>query len=387
MTRETPPLHYGFATREDGAACNAINNDVYKRNRTLAQWEWEFTPPHLPFEEIPYAVARDGGDIVGTQGYIMVPMISQQGTFWTAKGEDAVVLFRYWARNVLPDLWATLAAFCERNKVTMAWGFNSRRGSFSRVGLQYFEEPLGGGLFRPLNHRAMDTVLKDTTKMKKLFERPGGGLVKTMASIGTAAASDTRMLISRAASLSGNPVRNLVIDELRAPPGEEFEALAQRFIRQYGGITVHRSPQYLQWRLLGNPFLRSTIITARRHGELCGYVAFAVAPEGQAHIADQFICAPGGDAGQNRAIAEELLFAVVRCARGAGASVIRAQCFNGHPADRIFLEAMQRVGFFKRTGSVGACYRLFPDAAAPPVPVTTFDDWYVTGVYHEGREG
>jgi hypothetical protein len=386
MTREAPPLHYGFATREDGAACNAINNDVYKRNRTLAQWEWEFTPPHLPFDEIPYALARDGEAIVGTQGYIMVPMISEKGIFWTAKGEDAVVLFRYWSRNVLPSLWETLIGFCERNHITIVWGFNARKGSFSRVGLQYFEEPLASDLIRPLGTGAMDAVLKDTNKMRKAFERRGGGAAKTAISIGASLLGDGRMLFSRVPVLLGGD-RGVSIERLSGPPREEFDFLSKRFIAIYGGMTIHRSAAYLKWRLHDNPFVTSTILTARRHGELCGYAAFAIAHDGQAYISDQMVCAPGASPDQNRAIAEALLVQIVSSARAAGATVIRLHAFNGHPADRLFHAAARRVGFLARGREVGACYRPVPGAGPLPDATPDYDKWYVTGANHEGRHG
>jgi hypothetical protein len=390
MPRRTPPvdLRYELASHEDAPVCNALNNDCYQRSRSLEQWKWEFHPPHLPFDQIPYAVARDGADIVGTQGYIIVPMLSESGPFLTAKGEDAVVLFKYWGNNVLPGLWATLLAFCESHGIPMVWGFNGRKASFSRVGLQYFDEPSCREMFRPLNQHAMDTVLRDTSKMKKIFDRPGGRFVKSVVSLGAFLFGDTRMLASCFARfVTGRPRKNIAVAELKGMPGDEFEVLSRRFIKHYGGITVHRSPAFLKWRLLDNPFLASTIVTASVHGDLCGYGAFSVAPDGQAYITDHFICVPEGTAEQNCVVAELLMEAIIQRAKARKASVLRVTTFNSHPADAIFRQAAQRVGFLSHPMVAGACYRPVPGADALPKAATNYDEWFVTGINYEGRHG
>ncbi len=390
MTRGTPPndLRYELASRDDTDRCNTLNNEGLKRTRSLAQWEWEFVPPHLPFDQIPYAVARDGSEIVGTQGYIIVPMLSETGPFWTAKGEDAFVQFKYWNRNALSGLWTVLIAFCERNNIPLVWGFNSRRASFSKVGLRYFDEPVCADYYRSLDRRAMDTVLQSTSKMKKRFDRLGGDFAKAAVSVGTSVLGDTRMLASRSARfVAGRAPKNVVIENLSGPPGEEFETLSHRFIRHYGGMTLHRSPVFLKWRLLDNPFLASTIITARVHGELYGYIAFALAADSQAYISDEFICVPDGGAEQNCAIAELLIAAVISRVRARKASVLHMQSFNAHPADVVFRQAARRMGFLSRARSVGACYRLVPGAGEPPKSATNYDEWYVTSTYNEGRQG
>lgn len=381
-------LRYGLASREDGAVCNDLNNGFFKRNRSLAQWEWEFAPPHLPFDEIAYAVSRDGDKIVGTQGLIIVPMLSERGAFWTAKGEDTIVHPRYWGRDALIEMYKVLFEFCERNDIRLLWGFNSKKGSFSRAGFEYFDDSGVSNLFRAFGRHALDAVLKDTVNMKKRFERPGGELAKAAISAVATTWADARTLLSRTTrTLAGRAPRNLIVEELQGPPGQEFDVLSHRFVQRHGGITLHRTAAFVAWRLLNNPFRTSTILTARKGGGLCGYVAVALAEDGEAHISDQFVCATeGGDSGDD-VVLETLIDATASLARARGARFLHANAFNAHKADASFRRAMRRLGFMARMSSIDACYRILPGSGMLPEGVSSYRNWYITSMNTEGRSG
>ena len=380
-------LRYELASRSDADACNAINNRFFKRSRSLDQWRWEFAPPHLPFEQLPYAVARDGAEVVGTQGMIIVPMISQKGTFWTAKGEDTIVHPRYWDRNALVEMYSVLFAFCERNGVSLCWGFNSRKGAFSRCGFQYFDAPGCLNYYRPLNQQAVGTILEQTQRAKKNFERPGGEFAKLAMSVAGVAYSEANWLARRIdRSISGGQ-GGLEFSPLAGLPGDEFEALSRRFVGRHGGITLHRSPQFLKWRLLDNPFRSSTIFTARHRGELVGYIAVATAPGGQALISDYLVCPPDTHDHGEVSIIEQLIEMAVGFARRQGSSVVHANSFNAHPADRAFQRALQGQGFISRATTVETCYRIVPGADRLPDAIADYAAWFLTSANTEGREG
>ena len=68
--------------------------------------------------------------------------------------------------------------------------------------------------------------------------------------------------------------------------GEEFTQLARSIGSLYGSC-VERSAAYLNWRFRKHPFVHHELLTARRHGELVGYVVFAHM-ENDARVADLF---------------------------------------------------------------------------------------------------
>jgi predicted N-acetyltransferase YhbS len=148
---------------------------------------------------------------------------------------------------------------------------------------------------------------------------------------------------------------------LQGPCGAEFSRLDQE-IRAQAGVRTSRSAEYLNWRYFGNAAARHEILTARRAGQLVGYV---VSTEGtdDARIVD--LCSieePG--------VIVRLLFGTVERLRARGAATVSLNAGNAHPWNNLF----KRAGFQRREGSPIVV------AVAPGSPVSKAEfehNWFV----------
>lgn len=129
--------------------------------------------------------------------------------------------------------------------------------------------------------------------------------------------------------------------------GEEFTALDTR-LRPQSGIKTVRTAQYLNWRYLTNSDSRHDILTARRDGQLIGYVVCTKNPE-DAAVVD--LCSAANEPG----VIARLLGAAVEKYRVSGAATVSLNAGDAHPWQGIF----ERAGFRRREISpLVACGRL-----------------------------
>jgi GNAT superfamily N-acetyltransferase len=115
-------------------------------------------------------------------------------------------------------------------------------------------------------------------------DRKIGRLVKSAALTKILAAPVNQLLEWRDARSEWNGKYTIV--QHQGDCTEEFTRLANGVSSRYG-ICVARTAEYLNWRYLSHPSVRHELLTARRDGELKGYIVFTHT-ENDARIVDLF---------------------------------------------------------------------------------------------------
>ncbi len=122
------------------------------------------------------------------------------------------------------------------------------------------------------------------------------------------------------------------------PCSHEFTQLREK-MRTTHGAEIQRSAEYLNWRYLQHPFFRHQILTARKAGELQGYLVFTCV-DGNAQIVEW--CA-----GDDGALLSALVRNLVRRLRKAGAMTLSTYLLQSDPRVRV----LKKMGFWPRESS------------------------------------
>jgi hypothetical protein len=107
-------------------------------------------------------------------------------------------------------------------------------------------------------------------------------------------------------------------------------------MRATNGVEIQRSAEYLNWRYLRHPFFQHQVLTARKAGELQGYLVFTCG-DGMAQIAEW--CA-----GSDPRLLSVLVRNLVRRSRKAGAMTLNAFLLQQDPR----INVLRKMGFWPR---------------------------------------
>ena len=358
------------ARPEDASACNDFYNSTYERNRSVEQWGWEFITPN-PAGALPYVVAFEDGQLVGTQAYIPVRFIDEKGVFLTAKSEETLVSPRMRGKNLLNQMYDSLFEHARTRDVKSIWGFTPAEKAFLKLG---FSIPCKTRmLVAPITPRGLS----------KLAARNGSASRRLALAV-----SGTGLALWRS-------IRSLRPRD-RLPRGEALvtlenaqafsEAYSEKFLAAWGGATILRDAAYMQWRLFDNPHLRATVMGFEVEGALTGHIAFAVDPNGVGRIVDVMAAHPGGRADDERLTRIMLAEAVARM-RDQGAEVVTAMTVNDHPYDALIRKLSARLGFVDlNRGSAVVVHTDF-GAVKRGSSHDDFANWFVTLLFTEGGLG
>lgn len=362
-----------YAVPSDARACNAFYNGHYGLNRTDEQWVWEFVRPTKE-GDLPYVLVIDQGEVVGSQAFIPIRLIDEAGTFMTAKSEETLVSPRMRGKSLFGRMYEELFKFASDRDYKSIWGFTPAEQAFSKAGFQIPGRT--GQLFLAL---APGSLAKTAEAQ--------GQAVLGLRKIGLAAAGAALSIWSRLCGLGAAP---------RLQSGEEManledaslfnEAYSRRFIDAWGGTTILRDREFMQWRIFDNPYRRANVAAVLSHGVLAGHVAFVIGDDGTGYLVDIMAAHPQGRDHDGR-ITEALVAEAIRRLKRMGATCIRAWTLNEHPFDRVVRRAAARHGFLvlSRGNAV-----VFHTAFQPNHRGTSHDDfsnWYVTRLFTEGASG
>lgn len=358
------------ARPEDASACNDFYNSTYGRNRSAEQWKWEFITPN-PAGVLPYVVAFDNGQLVGTQAYIPIKFIDENGVFLTAKSEETLVSAQMRGKNILNQMYDSLFEHARTRDVKSIWGFTPAEKAFLKLGFSI-----------PCKTRMLVAPITP------------GGLSKLAAGNGSAsrrlalALGGTGLALWRSIRSLGRRPRLAAGEALvRLEDAQAFSlAYSERFLAAWGGATILRDAAYMQWRLFDNPHLRATVMGFLVEGELAGHIAFAIDPNGVGRIVDVMAAHPGGRASDERLTRIMLVEAVARM-RDQGAAVVTAMAVNDHPYEALIRRLSARLGFVDlNRGSAVVFHTNFGNAKRGSSH-DDFANWFVTLLFTEGGLG
>jgi hypothetical protein len=143
--------------------------------------------------------------------------------------------------------------------------------------------------------------------------------------------------------------------------GEEFTVL-DRQLPAAGCIKTVRTAEYLNWRYLAHPSVEYESLTARRKGELIGYIVIATDPKFASIVDLNSIEEP--------AVIARLLGGAVERLTARSAATANMPVGDGHPWTAIF----ERAGFIRRESSP---YVVTPRPGSPLSENDFKKDWYL----------
>ncbi|HEX7960155.1 MAG TPA: hypothetical protein VF493_09575 [Terriglobales bacterium] len=210
---------------------------------------------------------------------------------------------------------ATLAAVDELREATCCYDFPSRQltATYRRMGIN----PVGQ-LIRFARPLRLDSKLQQLIKPAALA-RPASWIANSAMRI-------------RDLRIPRGPRLNFEIHKSECGP--EFTQLADAAADK-NGIQVKRSADHLNWRYLQHPFVQYEILTARKQGDLQGYLVFSSSSE-HAQVAEW--CAASDD------IAAALINESVRRLRKTNATVVSTWLLDKDPRSKLLKE----IGFWPR---------------------------------------
>lgn len=361
-----------YALPDDADACNAFHNAHYGLTRTDEQWAWEFVRP-TPGGELPYVMVVDDGEVVGSQAFIPIRFIDEAGTFMTAKSEETLVAAKMRGKSVFGRMYELLFQYAVDHDYKSIWGFTPAEQAFRKQGFQI------PGSTRQLFLAINPGSLQEAAKAKD----PTVSGLRNLALLGFGAA------LSIWGRLSGlGPARlrsgEKMIDLEDAALFEH--GYSRRFVEAWGGTTILRDCEFMQWRIFENPYRRATVSAVVADGILLGHVAFVVGDDGAGYLVDIMAAHPAGK-DEDARIASILIAEAITRLRRMGASCIRGWTLNEHPFDQLVRRVAIRQGFlFLKRGNAVVVHTAFQ----PNPRRTSHDDfanWYVTRLFTEGTNG
>lgn len=371
-----------LATQHDAEACNDFYNRIYHQRRTLTQWQWEFLPRDFPTDSLPYVIIKDQDRIVGTQAFIPIRMIGEQGLFWTVKSEETLLDQSYRGQRLFEKMYEVLFGFLKRYGIHCIWGFTPATRAFERLGFKIPQ--MTSQIFFPFTGLSVTAVLEKHTAVAQqgFFGRTKALGYRGVGSLASVYSSVRHRLRSHVIT-DEHP--GLEIRRLDSAPPQAGE-LSERFIRLYGGITIYRDAAYLQWRLFDNPYVKTQIIGAFKQNQFVGWLAYSIGDDGMGYIIDIMV-APLEDLNRIAShIIARLILEAVDEIRWAGALGLRGWHVNEHPFDLMILKEAKYLGFHHiKRGHTVVLYTN-PESDRRET-IASFDKWFVTRIFTEGRLG
>ncbi|PQA84825.1 hypothetical protein C5F52_02145 [Limnohabitans sp. TS-CS-82] len=353
-----------FLKDEDIEECNDFHNRAYGSKRSLAQWHWQFD--QLLGGKRPFVVAKENGQVVGTQALMPITMLDPKGEILTAKSEETLVDPSMRGKGVFQKMYEPLMAFALEQGVQSIWGFTPANKAFEGVG--FYVPGRTSQLVHPLSVRAA-AAFGDSVGM-------GMRRVAMTAAIGAASFVSAARI-----ALASNRAQGVRFEVLEQPPAEGG-ALCREFVQGWGGTTILRDQAYLKWRYYDNPAVRATLLGAYRGDTLVGWVAYSLDEASIGYIVDVIVLRTD-DAHH---VLHDLMLQAVLNLRAAGAVAIRSWRLNAHPFDQMISKTAHSLGFYLiRRGEPVVLY-LAPGKDAP-ASMDVWDDWFVTRAYTQGDVG
>ena len=361
----------------DEILANDFHNREYGTSRTIDQWAWEFLS--YDSDNPPFIIAEIDGKIVGTQALMPIVLIENGKTFLSAKSEETLVTPECRGMGILNRMYRPLYQWCTDNKAEVIWGFTFQSKVFKvmmkfavpKNNEQYLLVLDPYPAYRLITDRYPDSPharssLKPIPKQALL--RPAMHGMKIWGQI-------RRGICSK--RLWDSKFR---IEEVEAPD-QRFDDLSTRFSLQYPGITIHRSSEYLEWRIFSNPDMEYKVLAAvsNEDDQMLGYAIGTIdRATNEGYIVDVMAA---GSMVPNVVLC--LLTHITNSLASDECISIRGWKVSQHPFDNILSKQYSKLGFFhaKRGASIIIRPTRKDDDA---LRYTNIDNWYMSRIFGQG---
>jgi GNAT superfamily N-acetyltransferase len=367
-----------FVAQGEEESCNDLHNRIYRQNRTIRQWTWAFAANNYRTEQIPYVVLVENGAIVGTQAFIPIRMVDEAGVYWTAKSEGTLLDPAYRGRQLFEKMYTILFDYAKEHQFATVWGFTRAVKALTAIG---FDVPgKTKQIFLPFSSRSVQVLMSEawhdpettaTRKLKVSALRISCLLAQSISAM--------KIVLCRQRVSSGLDLRTW------DKPDQQAGDLCSRFVQKWGGTTIYRDAEYLQWRLFDNPYVKSIVRAIYDRDQLLGWTAFTLGDDGMGYLVDLMVACDSIRYGTDDLVRTLLLEAVIGT-RNMGAVGIRGWRVNNHPFDKLVCRVARRVGFYHvDRGYSVVLYDC--EAGRRRASYQRFDDWHVSRIFTEGVLG
>lgn len=368
-------MNLRFASLHDGKICNKFYNDYYHRDRTLKQWEWEFCSENKSKdnnEAIPFIIAESDQEVVGVQALIPIKFIDKDGIYLTAKSEETLVSPKMRGKQLFAKMYDKLFDYAESVNIKHIWGFTPAGKAFNKIG---FETPsTTKQLIKTTNFSSIISAYTEINSqinpIKKTLIFFAGIFIHLWSKIASSFSLLTRFDKSF-------EFKDIYISN------DEFALLTKNFIKTYGGTTIYRDRDYMNWRIFNNPHCRANVVGAYKEGELIGFVAFSIGDDNCGYIIDIIAANKNNNLRLDKKITSKLIDIATKRLKRMGAKLIRAWSMNDHTYDVIVRKCASKLGYLKiNKGHIFVLHNCKNN-----IDQKSFDSFYITRIYTEGTNG
>lgn len=221
-------------------SANDFFNSIYKTNRSIKNFRWEFLDG--PNGKAIYVIAVDESasshqKIVGIQCAIPIELVDAKGNIvLTAKSEDTLVDPGYRGQKIFERMYDVLFAECKKAGIKYIWGFTPAKKAFERIGFEIpFQAHQGLLAFNPPKTYAYLSVLNPQNKWVDKIKIAGLSVLSFMTGF------KRLLLISKS------------IESLNLPLESKSDVI-KTLVPQSSLHFLNMTEKYMEWRIAKNPF-------------------------------------------------------------------------------------------------------------------------------------
>ena len=364
-----PSVEMRLGTADDAPACNDFHNSYYGTSRTLAQWHWEFGRGPTDNGTIPFVIALADGRVVGTQALIPIELVDSRGAYWSGKSEETLVAESMRGQHLFDRMYDVLLAEAQRRDIRFIWGFTPASHAFLRAGF----------VIPARTSQVFCCFTNDAAKQFRLASGSAGG----HRSIDTLASSALSLYSAVRRGFKPRLRKGVVSCTGLSEPPSWADTISHDFVGEWGGTSLHRSKEYLDWRFFSNPFGRPAVVAAFVGDHPAGWVAFGMGEDRTASIVDLVAVSPNRGAVTVDDVIDALLREAMNQSRDMGAAGIRAWHVSNHPFASKLRRRLHAFGWVSLSRGFDMVVReIAADGdTRTPVPMNQF---YVTRAFTEG---
>ncbi|MDA7762654.1 GNAT family N-acetyltransferase [Crocinitomicaceae bacterium] len=248
-----------LANSDDYINVNAFYNRIYKVNRTIEKFLWEFND--CPFGKSIYVIAEDNEKIVGTNCVIPIDLITSDNRIVrTGKSEDTLVDPEYRGQKIFYKIYDFLFEKCKDSGIQIIWGFTPAQKPFENLGFEI-----------PYSHQqalAVNYVWKSYKFLSSLNDKNKSiDKLKILALCIMAKAKSSIKLIPLKSTYRIEKVDKIV--------SGVADLIFANQMKVDNTFAIHQSSEFQEWRIYSNPnFFKTHTYGAYDNKKLVALIVF-----------------------------------------------------------------------------------------------------------------
>ena len=229
---------YRLSEEKDYININNFYNRIYKAERTLEQFYWEFH--NCPFGKSIYVIAEDDEKIIGTNCVIPINLIDQnKNIILSGKSEDTLVDPEYRGQNIFYNIYDVLFSICDERGINIIWGFTSAEKPFKKIGFSI-----------PFNHE-QSLIVNNIWKSYKYLSslNSNNSNIKNLKILLLCFVSKFKFMLGNINCK--NLKYKVIVDDVNLD--QLNRQIENNISKEIDSFQILQSPEYLKWRIYSNP--------------------------------------------------------------------------------------------------------------------------------------